>query len=481
MANTARTFTFFAILGLLAPLCVPFGAQAQEQVIAAIGKPKSTKVRLFTADGVETSSFSISNAAGDELISGDWDGTGNAPAVLNVKNQKVSLQLRSRSGDQLATLKLATPLKNIHSIFVADLDNSGVADVAVVSLKGASLIYLDPAISPGQISINLPTADTYHAAMQGGVTVGIASLRHNSRDLTVVDLSGAQIINTKLTVPNAGKLIPVSLSSGDLVVGLVEEESIEIFNQSGQRISKFSKAKAASALSGNFTYSAADHPHIMRAEPTGILSLLEPATGYVTASSYQVANDEDDPCAATEDKVNQLLIQISALIQAGKYKQAEILSKKLGKSKLNPYCFGLPGLPSSSSSSSSADTTKFATSQVQVEGGAALACDSFRNAKDGAKSGFVMKDGDYTGKSVVLLPGGTPPYQSVQILNNKFKQIENLRNSGLGNPDSNFMLRQHWRGKAPMVRYPSKFYVRGVLGGTKHCWVVNRGKSTRVD
>lgn len=456
-------------------------AHAEDVVISTVSKAKQTRVKSISANGDLLASFNVDNNSAQGYLSGNWTGEGASPATVATKKQTVTIRLLTRTGEIVAELQSPIALKNTHSIFSGDIDNSGLDDLIVVATSGASAIILDPAGASQTKLLTLPKADSYHIGMAGSFAIGVASINYNTRQLKVTNSDGGLIISSTLASAVSGELVPISLVTGTFAVGVVEDSVIKVFGQNGELLATYDKSPSAVALTGSFSGTASGYPQVMRVNLSGTLSLLTLATGSITAAAFLIDDPADDPCAAVEAQVSAILGEVSQLIQLGLFGKAQKLSKKLGQIGFDPRCFGMPGISDPSAISKVVQSTRFIPSKLKINGGAALACDEILPARDGAKRGFVLKNGDYTGKVVAVLPGGAPPFSSVNILNKNFKRTEGLKNSGLGNPDSNFMLRQHWRGKASMAKLPGKFFIQGVNGNIKQCWSVNRGSSNRVD
>jgi|GEM_PF-2268283 len=456
---------------------------ASEGIVVILSGEKSSSLKVFDQAGTLLADSPIKNSDIDDAISGNWDGTGNAPAVLRVKNQKVTLQLRNRAGAALVTLDAGAALKDIHSIIAADFDRSGIDDLAVIRNTGAVTILTDRGVGGTQsIDLTVPQATSYHLAATATGVLGIAAYDENSRNVSVTNMQSASILATTLQVASKGAVLPVAIGAEQILIGVREDADLSLFDLSGARLTKLEMSSEETALVGDFTGAGAQFSQIMSADQDGRLTLINPTTYASQVTSFNVAQSlsgevEVDPCAVTG--ILPILEQISMLISQGKYSQAEKLKNKIGKQFKKNKCGTIS--QGNNSAQNQLDRTSIVSRALTVKGGEALSCDQFLPANDGAKKGFVMKNGDSTGKIVVVLPGDAPHFSNVHVLNAKYKKLETLKFSGFANPDSTFKLRSHWRGKASLGKYPGKILLQGVSGSKKICWVANKGKSNRVD
>lgn len=102
-------------------------------------------------------------------------------------------------------------------------------------------------------------------------------------------------------------------------------------------------------------------------------------------------------------------------------------------------------------------------------------CVGITPANDGP-GGFLWKDGDHTGKLVVLLPGRYQvPFNRVTA-ERENGTIEALEYTGFANPD-NEGERQHYRGNLPSARYKDFSLVIATEPGNTCSWKIKRAKN----
>lgn len=465
------------VAALLFTLPSAAASEERDQVVLAIGRAKSTQVKVFSIDGTLHANLRVNAGRGSDFISGDWDGSGASVAALSSTRRAATLEILRRDGAVLARLPLGK-LRTLHTVLSADLDESGFDDVVVVRRSGHATVYLDPGVQTGQMrEIALPKADHYQIARSGTTAIGIAALRARGQSAQVFDSHGAAILSGSIPITKSDQ--PLSLNSALPSFAIPRARTVRSFSLAGA-IGSFGVPADAAFVSGSFT--APNRPEVLAAERWGGFTIFDGETGEQTLPRFtlnaaQGEEDAPDPCLNSE--ANDLLEQLSILIQQGRYAEAERLANRIKRGTADPACLNVQG-NDPSKFNNRYQGSELVGRALRVVGGAALMCDEFAEPRDGGKRGFLMKNGDTTNKIVVLLPGDEPKYERVELLDGRYRLIESLRDAGYGNPDDKGM-RQHRRGKANLSAYPGTVIVRAILGSKERCWRVRRGRSTRID
>lgn len=483
-------------------------ADSPDPIIVAAYTQEKTLIRGYDAAGAPL--FEIGLPVNDvtRIISANWSATSSF--AIYSKPAKSPGKVTILNSDSSVAGSLTLPDEPINTLFTADFNNNGAADLVAVihnGTKAKALIFYDPGISSSSPAAFPLAAQAlyYSPALAGKTAVGIfaynpqggvaAAKKKNKRAakkrkgknkkgknkkkpnnkkssgvVNLLDTAGSLIQSLNIGKSADGQIYPFS-NDGNPGFAIRSGAKIKLFNNFGAPLGDFGVPVDAPISFGDFHNSGLTEEILI---PSGSeLQIYNLSSGAVSQFPLSGLPDQGEALQAEIEKLTKELTDAfrrnASLAEITRIRDRII---ELQSQKGNLTSIADIGAPL---------TRLFTGGAGSIEG----VCDVvFENPNDGY-GGFLIKNGDFTGKIVVLTPGGRQYYDGELVKFKSYKVMQKLKDSGYGNPDSHGM-RKHFRGSGTVTSL-GKFIFRAKLKPSLfastseyHCWFIKKPAS-RID
>ena len=489
---------FLTPLLLIALLFTPVGSAALDHIVVKTQSSTGQTVLKFYSptDGSYVGEIPIRRSFDDDtFLSGQWLPGELSVVALKKQKKDFTAYVLNEAGDAAAELALG---KNVLHVITADLDGSGINDLAVQpKKKGNATVWYDPGI-PGAGIGNAPVSrsgDLIQVYHQNSVSLGYAQFSKKSKKgkkrkkkgkkqksaVFYTDESGSpQRINTPKKIK---QVLPLKVTGEAASFLGLSPKILSAFSSSGV-LRSASNDKSSSVVTGFFN--SDDEIAILVGNRSGEVTIADPlgngdrdldldlnatADSSIPATLAMTADCEEYERILEEiENTSDIQRILELLEQLDNLDITQCLDIPIDDPPPPPgNDFPLP--PGSSGPEGEGIYVGTNVSYGSAADKAKGPCDKFLNANDGV-NGFLAKNSDHGGV-VYLAPNSG--YRNGKILNNKsLKLVEKTRYTGIANGG-----RAHFRTGGSLPR-EAHVFAADFADGKTHCWRIPGGKS-RVD
>jgi hypothetical protein len=494
LMNISKVFsTLFALSFAL----MPGISQSQETILAYSPGESQTVIRGYSKVGSTLFELKIDNKDFKSAIAGRWSQSSTL-GLITGEAKEGKIRLYNNNGS--IAKEISMPNEPVNTIFAADLNNNGYSDLVFIvqtSGKTKAVVFYDPGISSSpETSLTLPTQAMYFApAIAGTSTVGILAynpaspkssaariFKANSKKkqkkvkksangvVQLFDSTGNLVKSFSLKKPADGQIYPFS-PDGQCGFAIQNAQKLKAYFSDGTPSKEINLNNENPAVLGNFSDSS-NLEEVLIPQSVG-LGLLNISSGASSDIALTGLPNQQELLDQEISRITELLVQAydneAPLDEIWDYRE-QLLELSNSRSQIT-----------SAANVAGRLARLFTGGAGSIEG----VCDKVDETPNDGYGGFLIKNGDYSGKIVILTPGGKDYFNAELLKMGTYKPFQKLSDSGFGNPDSNGA-RKHFRGNGT-IQSLGKFVFRaqikeGYSDDTvkKHCWFITKSAS-RID